>query len=540
MSDGSSPRVLRRPKVLRMTVPFILIAMISVLLAACGSSKSGSGNSVGTPKPGATINWGIDMAGATFGHTHLDPTQTSTLGGDFYWQLAIYDSFLHINPDGTYAPGLALSATVVDPQTIDVVLRPGLHFSDGTSLDATAAKAAILHNEQAKTSTNQTPFLPVFFNLSGIDVTSPTKLTLHLSKPSAGAFYPLLAENPFFLISPTAAANPSNDLDQNPVGAGPFKVTSYTPDQSIDLVKNPHYWNAKNVSLGRINILNIPSGPQQVTALESGQIDLESAVSANQVATLKQAGMQTSVNKRNNSAARVIICKSSAPFDNVSVRQALAYATDRQAINDSVEAGLGEPQWGVFPSGDQYHLASLVNNYRFDPNKAKSLLASAGYPNGFSTSITIVPGNASIAQMAQILQAQWAQVGIRLQLVTTTNYIQTYTIGHQTPLAITATGQPDINVVAGPFTPGTLGDQCNYSNDQLNNWVAQLKAGGLSPTQTKQTWTNIQQFVTQNVLADFIVFVPLVTAWNKHVSGVQMLQTFYGFTPQTGELSKTS
>ena len=469
----------------------------------------------------------MDMTAATFGATHLDPTKTFVQGGDFYWDFAIYDTLLHINPDGSYSPGLALGAKTISPTAITVTLRAGEQFSDGTPFNGATVKEAILRNESFK----KAAFLPVFFDLSSIEVNSPTEITLELSKPEAGAFYPLLAENEFFLSSPAASSKSSINLDAQPVGAGPYLVKSYTPNQRIELEKNSHYWNAAKVRLAALNIINVPAGPQQLTALESGQVDIESGLVASQVNALRQNGMTWTTNLRNNDAIRVGVCKSTPPFDSPLVRQALNYATDKLALNQTVEAGMGQPQWGLFPIGAQYHVNALDGFYSYDPQKAKALLAQAGYPSGFSTSLTISPGDASLSQVAQILQAEWSQVGVKLKLVTTTNVVQTFYQEHETPLAIGAIGEPNINTVAAPYTPGYVGDICNYSNPQLNSWVQQLSAGSMSPVQANETWSNIQQLVVKTALAIFGVFVPVVTAWNSHVSQVEILQTFYGFTP---------
>src|SRR5690606_27447948 len=131
----------------------------------------------------------------------------------------LYDSLLRRKADGTYEPGLAESAEVVDPQTIHIVLRAGVTCTDGTPLDAEAVKFSIQRNRDAE----NVPLSAELQEISDITVESPTELTLHLSSPIAGAVYALLAWGDFLVVSPTAA-RAGNDFSTNPVGAGPFML----------------------------------------------------------------------------------------------------------------------------------------------------------------------------------------------------------------------------------------------------------------------------------------------------------------------------
>src|SRR5262249_45423398 len=160
------------------------------------------------------------------------------------YQVLFYDGLLRRTQGGGFAPDLATKATIVDPQTIDVELRQGVVFSDGTPFDADAVKAGVERNKASSTSQFQAEFAA----LQDITVTGPHSLRITLNQPVAGAFYRLLGGPKFFVPSPKAVRD-GVDLDQHPVGAGAFVLDSFASGQKLEATKNPKYFDAKNVKL---------------------------------------------------------------------------------------------------------------------------------------------------------------------------------------------------------------------------------------------------------------------------------------------------
>ena len=109
-------------------------------------------------------------------------------------------------------------------------------------------------------------------DITAIDVTGTDSLVLHFSQPVASTFYPLLADQESFMALPTgsASANPNENL----VGAGPFMLKSYAQGQSIVLVKNPKYWDSAAYPLGGVDFVEVGTGPQAVSAITSGAVDM--------------------------------------------------------------------------------------------------------------------------------------------------------------------------------------------------------------------------------------------------------------------------
>jgi peptide/nickel transport system substrate-binding protein len=341
---------------------------------------------------------------------------------------------------------------------------------------------------------------------------------MNFSQPVASTFYPLLADQESFMALPTGAgsANPN----ENVVGAGPFTLKSYAQGQKIVLVKNPRYWDAKAIHVSGVTFVNVPIGPQELTALESGLVQVQ-GIPTNDIPALKaQTNLQSSSQFVDAGYFFVPICKASGPLSNVKVRQALNYATNRTAINNALLYGKGEPAWSIFPSSSSLYDSSLTNVYAFNVQKAKQLLTQAGYPHGFSTSLMALP-EASTNQLATVLQEEWKQIGVNVQIVQSSNYVTDLYTDNKAQLGLNPSGLPGIEKLTTQYIPGDVGDLCNYNNPTLNNLTKEVEALPPSSSKLKSVWGQIQEFVIKNALSIYIDYAPNVTGAAKDVKNVQ-------------------
>jgi ABC-type transport system substrate-binding protein len=424
---------------------------------------------------------------------------------------------LHYTTSGALVPGLATSAAITDPSTVNVQIRPGLVFSNGTPLDANAVKTSILRNQAAP---QHGQFDQTLRAVSSIDVTSPTSLAIHLSKPEAGAFYALLAGPETYVSAPAAT-----DLARSPIGAGPFMLKNYVPQQRIVLVKNPRYWDAADIHLSEIDISSVAAGPQQVNAIESGQVDF-TLVQPSDFSAIRSASSLRLLSRASGSSLLWMpLCKSGPPLNKVQVRQALSHAIDRQAINQSLLQGAGEPADSFWPQESVFFPKSLAGAYAYDPTKAKQLLAQAGYPNGFNLTLIQMPVPI-VSQAAQIIQSEWKAIGVNLKIRPSASYVNDLYVNH-----LGQTGINPGNGAAGVaklsnFRPGFIGDLCNYDNPQLDAITTQL--GGLAPTSPTAVnlWASAQTIISQNVLAIYIDFQPVGVATSSHVQDANLVTSY--------------
>ena len=438
------------------------VLALSLLAAACGSSTSSSAGSASSASAGptGTLNWEWELP------TSWDPV-TSSAGWDVHALGLVYASITMLDPHGTAEPGLATSwKYAANGKSVTFTLRPGLKFTDGTPLDAAAVKKNILRG-QKQSNSNIASELAV---ISKVVVNSPTSFTLDLT----GVDYQipdLLAGKDGMMVSPAAFTGNAGSLPTHPVGAGPFKLTSYVPDSHADLVRNPGYWDASQIHLANFTVQSITQPEQILAALESGQVNV-AYIAGNQVAAAKAAGFKVAVIP-SEVVNELDIQTTTAPFNKPAVVKAINYAINRQAILQVQASGVGAVSYQPFPKGFVGYNPTLANLYPYNPAKAKQLLAQAGYPHGLKITLSTVSTSDSLAEQ---LQSQLKQVGISVTIKdipadTETQYLY---LDKTIPLAIDGT--------AGRNSPVEMLDVL-YSQQGLMN--VDGKASTTSPTVTQ-------------------------------------------------------
>ena len=246
----------------------------------------------------------------------------------------------------------------------------------------------------------------------------------------------LLAGKDGMMVSPAAFTKNVGSLATHPVGAGPFKLTSYVPDSHADLVRNPGYWDASQIHLASFTVQSISQPEQILAALESGQVNV-AYIAGNQVASAKAAGFKIAVIP-SEVVNELDIQTTTAPFNKPDVVKAINYAIDRQAILKVQASGYGAVSYQPFPKGFVGYSPALANLYPYNPAKAKQLLAQAGYPHGLKITLSTVSTSDSLAEQ---LQSQLKQVGISVTIkdipaATETQYLY---LDKTIPLAIDGT-----------------------------------------------------------------------------------------------------
>jgi peptide/nickel transport system substrate-binding protein len=525
----------RRP-IRRTTTIAVSSAALAAALVACSSSSPKSGPATTGAQPGAsttvvatatgydptgTLRYAYDLAAA--GTPVFDPAKVTTYDSGVVLGQLLYDSLLRQQPDGSLTPALATAATVVDPQTISVTLRPGVMFQDGTPMNADAVKFTLLRNRDAKSVAFPAPIN----DIGSVDVNSDTSLTIHLTKPEGGAFYPLLAGLATMPVSPTAVQRNDPNPVTNPWGAGPFRVKEYLPEQHLLLSKSTTYWDAKDIKLGAVEYVQEQVGtPASINALKAGAVDMIGS-DLSQLGALSGGGIQTSIASSPTSLLWFQLCKTHKPLDDVRVRQALNYALDKNAINQALAGGRGEPTWALVPKSSSLFPAELDNHYAYDPAKAKALLAEAGYANGLT--LTDIPSPAIATTLAEIVQQEWKQVGVNMVIKPTANIVQDVYSKNLADISASSVIRSGIDALNSIYTPGHLGDLCGYQDPTLTSMIAQLAALPSTDPKAVQLWHQAQDFVVNNALSVWGVWLPTVVAYNgNRVGGVQTV--FLGVT----------
>jgi peptide/nickel transport system substrate-binding protein len=496
----------------------VVLALALALAAPIADVPNATARTSTAVDPNGTVRIATTLVGAAAGGLHLDPAKSATPEFDYPWQVAVYAGLLRRTSRGGLEPSLATKATIVDPQTIDVELRPGVTFSDGTPFNAQAVKLGVERNK----ANAGAQFRAEFQNLARIDTTGDLSLRLTLDQPVAGAFYELLGGQEFFIVSPTAVAN-GVDLDKSPVGAGPFTLTQYVTDQKMTFAKNRKYWDAAHIKLAGIEFINSDPGAPTVTLLKSGGADY-AQLSVSDAASFRGSDFKIRTAGNPDAMFWFPTCKTIKPLDDVRVRKALNFAIDRDSLNKALFDGTGQPQWALWPKENQLFPTDLDHYFAYNPRKAKALLKAAGLSSGFDVSVVVPNASPQLQLMAQVVQAQWAKVGARLKIVTTANYVQDLYLDHRGALGLNPTIRSGLVHLTGPFVPGSIGNLCGYSNQELNAIADQLKALAPGAPEAVALWKKAQDFVVKDqALAIFGVFGPVVTASVPRLGGVEVV-----------------
>ena len=490
------------------------------LVAACSSgSGSGSASSTSSGSPGAvtdgTLNYGFDLA--DLGQPlDFDPSKVVSSQPSTIFNALVYDTLLRLQPDGSLTPELATKATVVNPSTISIALRAGVKFNDGDPLTAADVKYSIMRSTKAESA------YPFINKVASITTSGTLDLTIHLSSPDAGVFYPLLADGATMPVDPAAVAKNSNPVGGD-WGAGPYLVKSYTPGQGATFVKNPDYWNASSIKLAAINVLNESGGAAPINALKAGTVDIEDEnLDVSQLSEIAGSGITAGTYYNASSMLFFNTCATRGPLKSVQVRQALNYALDKNAINTALASGKGQTANSFYPDSSPLSPANLKNYYAYNPAKAKQLLAAAGYTG---QTITIIPNPRSLTtRAAEIAQEDWQQVGLNVKIQATTNFVQDVFVKQLPDMSNTYALDAGLVGLNAEYTPGELGNLCNYGNSQLTGTINQLNGLPSTSSQYVTLMHQAQDFVVKNALGVWGIYIPAIIAYNSaKVGGVQAI-----------------
>ncbi|MFC1862471.1 ABC transporter substrate-binding protein [Thermodesulfobacteriota bacterium] len=320
------------------------------------------------------------------------------------------ETLLRADAQGNVYPWLAESYKVADDRrSITFTLRKGIKFHDGSGLNAEVVKWNLDNMIKAKLKRNWAS-VDIIDDYT-VRVTFKKWLSTSLLDFNEGIAPPLMISK---------AAFDKNGLDwvrRNPVGTGPFKFVSFTPDVSFKAVKNPDYWVKGKPYLDAVEFKIIGDQQTAKMLMQAGEGDITNTMLGKSAADY--AAMGLNVQPRQESVWVLVpdTANADSPWANKKVREAAAYAIDREAIAKSMGFGYWKAPYQIPPRASLAYDPNFKLVRKYDPKKAKQLLTEAGYADGFKTTIIGFPF--SDRNILLILQAQLAKVGIQVKLTYT-------------------------------------------------------------------------------------------------------------------------
>ncbi len=316
--------------------------------------------------------------------------------------------------DGNFrpVPWLAESWTFPDSVTCIMKLRKGITFSDGTPFNAEAVKFQMEWIKDPKNGCWSAGWLKP---LKSVEVMDAHTIKWHFNEPWGG-FLGIMANVPGYAMSPRALKEDGKKYDTHPVGTGPYILEDRSPGNWIKAKRNPNWWFGKSIGKPEMPYFDgilttvIPDPSVQLANLRAGKIDYMYLSKSQYDGVKGDPNLRVYVGPVNH-VGGYRFNQAKPPFNDLRVRQAVAYAIDRQAIIDGIEFGMGRPASCQYPDDHWAHNPAL-KPWPFDPKKAKQLLKEAGYGNGLAIMGMCGTSPQSRAR-AEAVTGMLAEVGIK-------------------------------------------------------------------------------------------------------------------------------
>jgi peptide/nickel transport system substrate-binding protein len=332
-------------------------------------------------------------------------------------------------------------------------------------------------------------------------------VVITLNAPDA-AFLTNLAQPALVIYSEAFVKANNNDISQVAMGTGPFRFVEYVPNTRIVLEKNPDYWEEGLPYLDGIEMTIAADDTSRTAAIVSGTVDFIEYVPLRDVDTLQQDANLALAGDTNTNIRFIGFNLAKEPFDNPLVRQAIAAVVDREAMLGPTVFGHGTPVEALFPPD---FWAALQQDVRpADVERAKELMAEAGHPDGFSTTITSWSQYSFLSNAAVVLQEQLRQIGIEaeLNLVENATMVDQVYVGKTYDIAVTGeSAYVDPNTLILPnFKSGESGNFVTYANPEVDALIEQ----GIATTDQEERARIYQEI--QTILLEDLPWVNLFVA----------------------------
>jgi peptide/nickel transport system substrate-binding protein len=348
---------------------------------------------------------------ATASVTTWDPS--ASFSTEALYMANLYEPLMWINPDGTFNPALAESwETSEDGLTWTFHLRDGVKFHDGEPLTADAVVKSI-----QRTIDLDTGAAWIWWMVDKMQAVDEKTVEITLTTP-----YPLdrVAASTYaaWIISPAAAAQDSAWFEEaREAGTGPWMLESYKPDEEIVLTRFEDYWGGwEDNQFDKVVISIVPEQVVQAQMLEGGEVDLALSLPVESLESFRANSAFTVYEDATLFNYVGFMNTKKPPLDDKLVRQAIAYAIPYDDVVEVATGGLGQQARGPVPH-DLWPYSDEVFQYTYNVDKAKELLAEAGYPDGgFSLVLTHAAENLNEERFAPVIKDALAELGIEVEI----------------------------------------------------------------------------------------------------------------------------
>ena len=489
----------------RRTWRSLLILTIAGTALALGMPATGQ-----EPQRGGTLRVGLQGD-----FTTLDPhMSTSAEDRHLYYQL--YSPLVGLDANLRIVPELAESWEQPDSLTYIFRLRRGVKFHDGTDLTADVVKWNFERMLDPATGSIRRSELG---NVKSVDVTDAHTIRVNLKQPDA-ALLATLADRAGMMVSRAAVERHGKDFARNPVGTGSFQFVEWVKDDHLTVRRVPGYWRAGLPYLDEIVYKPIPDHTVKLTALRTGALDLIDELPPKDLGGTKANPKLRVIETPGLGYRRIELNHTRPPFNNKAIRQAVAWAINREAIHRAVFFGTGALAQGPIPPRSWAYEPLAGYGGTPDLAKAKEKLAEGGQPNGFRFVLNIV--NTPVAQkQAEIIQDNLKKAGVDMEIalleVGAFDEKRRATQFDGAEGLWSGRADPDGNMYAHLITGGT-NNWGKYSNPRLDELLRGARSAS-QQSERKRLYGEALRIVIDEVPVIFLHHDAWTKAWEARVQG---------------------
>lgn len=498
LKEGEFSVLLKKP------LRIVYAGLAAALIAGCGSTTSSA-----TAKQATSATLKIAMANDVSG---FDPDTTAS-ASTFEVAYNIYNTLITVTSRGQLKADLATHwSSSSDGKVWTVKLRPHVKFQNGkafTAQDVVYTFDRILNKRTAD------PNIADFSEIASVKALNPLTVQFTLSK----AYSPFLAS----LALPWAAITESgtgHQLKTHPIGTGPYELEKWVPQQQIVLKKFPGSFQASEAKFSTVTFNIVPSESTQLLDLQSAQDNIVTALNPSSASDVKSDTKLKLVAVPQDEVQILALNNTRAPFNNVLVRQAISYAINRPAIIQAVDFGYGQADVGPIPTvGLDY--ANLTSMYPHSMSKARSLLAKAGYSQGFSATLALPQPYQFHIQTGELIAQELAPLGIHLTttVVPWSEWLSNIYEGHQYDMTVISfTGRLDPAQMLSRYAAGNPANMFGYSDPAVTADLAQATVMPNGPSRVAMYHT-LQKLIAKTEPAVFIQSPDAVIGMSSKVHG---------------------
>ncbi|MCH6264316.1 ABC transporter substrate-binding protein [Neobacillus citreus] len=505
---------------------FMVFTILAVLvIAGCSGNKSTANKSKEKGNTsGGTLIYGRATDTVTLDPHNLIDAESSRISKN------IFETLIDYKKDGTeVVPKLAKEWTVSDDGKVwTFKLQENVKFHDGTDFNA----EAVVYNFQRMMDDSHPQHKGDFsiFNrtFKGViqEVKAPDEHTVEfiLTAPNA-TFLPNLGITTFGIISPAALKEYGDNIKDHPVGTGPFKFVEWKPNDSVTLEKNDKYRVAGLPKLDKLMFKVIPDNSSRLTALKNGEIDLMDGINQSDLSSIEKNDSLQIFKRPAGSLGYLTFNLAKPPFDNVKVRQAINYAINKKGIIDTFYGPVAKPAKNMLPPFI-WGYNDDVKGYEYNPEKAKALLAEAGFAGGFETEFSIMSTDRSYfpqpTKVAEAIKSDLAKIGITVKIVNYewATYLSKLVKGEYAFAGIgriSENGDPD-NFLFTMLSSESVQNRSAYKNEKVDELLRKAQTTIDKEERTK-LYKEVQEIVYEDAPTIPLAYVETPLAGAAYVKG---------------------